>query len=112
MLRLFFVRTFVTFLVSYLTLLSLTGCNNQPNIVMSGTDGINRITIRSNEDPNSIIKQATLTAQLYCKSAQKKFRVLGREFYDTNSLKQQQIYNENLQHFPMPNEGYLEFTCN
>ncbi len=92
-------------------LLSFIACNNQSNMVMPGTDGINRITIRSSDDPQSLIKRATLTAQLYCKSAKKHFRAIGREIFDRDKLKQQQIYNENLQHYPMPNEGYLEFTC-
>jgi hypothetical protein len=100
----------LVFLFSFL--LFPLGCKNDPtHIVMPGTDGINRITLRSNDDPRSLITQATLTAKLYCKSAKKNFRAIGREIFDRDSLKQQQIYNENLQHYPMPNEGYLEFTC-
>lgn len=92
-------------------ILILSGCNTPLSIVMPGTDGINRITIRGDEDPKNLIRQATITAKQYCKTAEKKFRILGSESFDTDALKQQQIYNENLQRFPTPNESYLEFIC-
>jgi len=95
-----------------LTLLTLVSCNNNvPSMVMPGTDGINRITIRSIANLKDQMEQATLTAKLYCKSAQRTYLAIGSENYDSDSLKQQHIYNENLQRYPMPNESYLEFTC-
>lgn len=95
------------------SLLVITSCNsNGPSMVMPGTDGINRITIRSIANLKDQMNQATLTAKLYCKSSKRIFSKLGSENFDSESLMQQHVYNENLQRYAMPNESYLEFTCN
>lgn len=93
-------------------LLTLCSCNNNSSsMVMPGTDGINRITIRSIDNTQSQMNKATLTAKLYCKRSRRTFLAIGSENFDADSLRQQQVYNENMQTNQMPNESYLEFTC-
>ncbi len=105
-------RNVILVLIMIFSIFTFVSCNSTgPSMVMPGTDGINRITIRSIANLKDQMEQATLTAKLYCKSARRTFLALDSENFDSDSLKQQHIYNENLQRYALPNESYLEFTC-
>lgn len=94
----------------------LYSCTERLNPVLPGTDGINRITLRNTNNPKIILKTATLTAESYCKSAMKKAILLSTDLFNSDKIREQQVFDEslNLNQFRgiSSPEVYLEFVCN
>lgn len=100
----------------FLLLAQFMSCTERLNSVLPGTDGINRITLRNDVNPKIILHRATLTAESYCKRAMKRAILLSSDSFNSEKIREQQVFDESLNptgngNYSSP-EIYVEFVCN
>lgn len=96
-----------TLAISCFISLLFYSCSNGKDVVMPGTDGVNRITIRSMENRSAEV-QAIAAANRYCSNAKQSTVFLRKESrYVSESGSQ--VYNADFS--PEDHETYMEFRC-